>query len=276
MTSRERRFTPWLDVVAELVRQPGHEFPHRLFMKLLADTFDEKVAWNAFGPGDQYVLEILGEPPGWPGPEVRATWMAHAHEHPLLRWEVLTGCRAAMTTSRVPRDMATEQGWGMVRDYLRPYELDEQLAIPCDGAPGTMQALVLSRTGADFSDDDLEFAQHLQPLFALVARQSEVLGSAEADADGCDLDLTGRELAILTLLDHGLTANAIGHRLTISPRTVHTHLGNIYRKLGVADRLVACRVAREAGLSRPRPAGDHPLPPRLGGPRVGRPPVTRD
>jgi DNA-binding CsgD family transcriptional regulator len=247
MTSMERRFTPWLDLVAELVRQPGHDFPHRLFMRLLADTFDESVGWNEFGPANGYVLEILDSPPGWPGPELVNAWVSHAHEHPLLRWHLLTGRRTAMTTSRVPRSLVTPQGEAAIREYLLPYGLDEQLAIPCDGAAGTLRAFVLSRTGTDFTDEDLLLAQRVQSLLALLARQVDVLG-ANGVVHSCDLGLTGRERAILSLLDCGLTANAIGHRLAISPRTVHTHLRNIYRKLGVADRLLACRVAHEAGL----------------------------
>lgn len=250
MTSMERRFTPWLDVVAELVRRPGHEFPHRLFMRLLADSFDEAVGWNAFGPGNQYVFELRGAPPGFPDEELLEAWVRNVHHHPLLRWHVLTGDHSAMTLGRVPRDVFTPRSDALVREYLAPYGFDEQLAIPCNLRPGTVSAFVLARTGADFSDDDLALAQRLQSLLALLARQVDVLDEAEATR-GCDVGLTGRELAILTLLDRGLTAAAIAHRLDISPRTVHTHLGNIYRKLGVADRLLATRVAREAGLLAP-------------------------
>ncbi len=53
------------------------------------------------------------------------------------------------------------------------------------------------------------------------------------------------------LLERGRTAEAIAHDLGISPRTVHKHLENLYRKLGVGDRLRAVAVAREAGLLAP-------------------------
>ena len=54
--------------------------------------------------------------------------------------------------------------------------------------------------------------------------------------------------AILGLLAEGLLATSIASRLRLSPRTVHKHLGNIYRKLGVHDRLVAVSLARLQGL----------------------------
>ena len=60
--------------------------------------------------------------------------------------------------------------------------------------------------------------------------------------------MTERELQVLGLLAEGLLATSIASRLRLSPRTVHKHLGNIYRKLGVHDRLVAVSLARLQGL----------------------------
>ena len=48
--------------------------------------------------------------------------------------------------------------------------------------------------------------------------------------------MTERELQVLGLLAEGLLATSIASRLRLSPRTVHKHLGNIYRKLGVNKR----------------------------------------
>ena len=63
-----------------------------------------------------------------------------------------------------------------------------------------------------------------------------------------DSSMTDRELQVLGLLAEGLLATSIASRLRLSPRTVHKHLGNIYRKLGVHDRLVAVSLARLQGL----------------------------
>ncbi|QLQ17350.1 MAG: response regulator transcription factor [Micropruina sp.] len=70
--------------------------------------------------------------------------------------------------------------------------------------------------------------------------------------------MTERELEVLRLLAEGLLATSIASRLSLSPRTVHKHLGNIYRKLGVHDRLVAVSLARLHGM-----LGDE-LPPLTG------------
>ena len=60
--------------------------------------------------------------------------------------------------------------------------------------------------------------------------------------------LTGREQDVLQLLSAGLTNRDIGERLFLSPDTVKTHLGNIYRKLGVEGRTQAVVVALQKKL----------------------------
>jgi len=257
----DRRLIPWLDAVSELVRHPCGDFPHRPLMCLLGETFGEVVGWNSLGPDGELVVELHGTPAGWPGPELLREWREHVHDHPLVQWQLRTGLFAAMTLGRVPDGMVGERGRALVGEYLEPYGHEQQLAIPFVPLRRHLRAFVLSRGGSDFPDEDLALARRLQPLLALVAHQSDVLsrsGWHPADCAG----LTGRELSTLQLLDDGLTAEAIGHRLGISPRTVHKHLENVYRKLGVRDRLLASRVAHEAGLLEPvSEPGDPAAPP---------------
>ena len=77
------------------------------------------------------------------------------------------------------------------------------------------------------------------------------------------MSLTPREQEVLRLLGEGLLARTIAARLDLSPRTVHHHLGSIYDKLGVRDRLSAVLSAREQGLlsdrSRTAPGSPRPL-----------------
>jgi hypothetical protein len=49
-------------------------------------------------------------------------------------------------------------------------------------------------------------------------------------------------------LAEGLTAAAIGRRLSIAPRTVTKHLEHVYTKLGVSDRLAAVMQAYARGI----------------------------
>lgn len=60
--------------------------------------------------------------------------------------------------------------------------------------------------------------------------------------------LTNREREVLKVAAEGLTTRQIASRLRVRERTVTTHLGRIYSKLGVGTRVAAIRVATDAGL----------------------------
>ncbi len=65
------------------------------------------------------------------------------------------------------------------------------------------------------------------------------LGGAASGASSARLDsepLTGREAEIARLIGAGLTNSQIASRLVISVRTVESHINNIRRKTGAADR----------------------------------------
>lgn len=64
------------------------------------------------------------------------------------------------------------------------------------------------------------------------------------------IQLTPRELAALRLLADGHSNKEIATALTISERTVKTHLGHLFEKLGVTSRTEAVRVATRRGLVR--------------------------
>lgn len=60
--------------------------------------------------------------------------------------------------------------------------------------------------------------------------------------------LTDRESEILTLIAEGLSSKRIGEMLSISAATVNYHIGNLFTKLNVHNRMDAVRVANENGL----------------------------
>jgi DNA-binding NarL/FixJ family response regulator len=70
----------------------------------------------------------------------------------------------------------------------------------------------------------------------------------ESPVRDVDADLTERELSVLRALSRGLSNKAIGHEFWVTEQTVKFHLGNIYRKLGVANRTAAVHYAHEHGL----------------------------
>lgn len=63
--------------------------------------------------------------------------------------------------------------------------------------------------------------------------------------------LTDREVEILTLLAQGLPNKAIAEKLTLSERTVRTHVTNILSKLHLANRTQAALFALRKGIAKP-------------------------
>lgn len=63
------------------------------------------------------------------------------------------------------------------------------------------------------------------------------------DAPGADL--SAREREVLLLVADGLANKQIATRLGIAERTVKVHLGNVFRRIGVADRTSAALWARD-------------------------------
>ena len=64
------------------------------------------------------------------------------------------------------------------------------------------------------------------------------------------VQLTPRELATLRLMADGRSNKEIATALEISERTVKTHLGHLFQKLGVTSRTEAVKVASRRGLVR--------------------------
>jgi len=116
--------------------------------------------------------------------------------------------------------------------------VDAYLVKP-DGLRRIGDAIRRVRDGERVIDPSLEQAAVLElGRFARHARESsEVVGT-----------LTPREREILGLLAEGLTMQQIGRRLSISPRTVETHVAKLYRKLAVRTRVQAIARAASLGL----------------------------
>ncbi len=64
------------------------------------------------------------------------------------------------------------------------------------------------------------------------------------------VQLTPRELSTLRLMADGRSNKEIASQLGISERTVKTHLGHLFDKLGVTSRTEAAKVAARRGLVR--------------------------
>ena len=85
------------------------------------------------------------------------------------------------------------------------------------------------------------FAARALRYFADAARRGRAVSGAEGELMG----LSPRENDVLAMLADGLTDREIANALTISPRTVETHVSNILHKLGVRNRAEAAQRYRQ-------------------------------
>ncbi len=60
--------------------------------------------------------------------------------------------------------------------------------------------------------------------------------------------LTGRESEVLRLAARGMSNKQIAHQLELSPRTIQTHLANVFKRLGASSRTEAVTNALREGL----------------------------
>lgn len=89
-------------------------------------------------------------------------------------------------------------------------------------------------------------------IHTVLAGKTYLAPSAAAKlAEGVSrVQVTPRELATLRLLADGKSNKEIASNLEISERTVKSHLGHLFEKLGVTSRTEAVKVATRRGLVR--------------------------
>jgi DNA-binding NarL/FixJ family response regulator len=100
----------------------------------------------------------------------------------------------------------------------------------------------------EFVGSILRAADHQVVLAGPVAASVGRIADGIERRRDVEVRLTAREREVLVVAAEGLTAREIATRLGVRERTVTTHLGRIYGKLGVGSRLAAIRTAARSGL----------------------------
>ena len=87
------------------------------------------------------------------------------------------------------------------------------------------------------------------PMSPLVARKAIAMLAGNRNAEpnqqkaGIEYNLSEREMEILKCMVDGLDYRQIGEKVFLSPHTVRTHIGNIYKKLHVCSKVDAVKIA---------------------------------
>lgn len=249
-----RRAAGWVDVSAEVLGAPDARSAHERLTRALAEEFHAYfVVRTLFGPDGTPTARFqpAGSAPVRAWPRV----LADVDRHPLV-----AHLRHGRPTGPVTFADAVAAGHALTartRELIEAVGLTvHQLALPVPAAgPGEVFALVAEEA---FGEDEQEVARLLQPVVAGLDRHIGLLARLEqegatAHAAPAALSpsgplLTPRELLVLRGIAGGSTVRGIAARLAISPRTVHKHQENLYRKLGAVDRLSAVLEAQRAGL----------------------------
>lgn len=127
---------------------------------------------------------------------------------------------------------------------LRYCAADQVCTLPLVGGPDFVIAM-FARAGADFREVHLLRLAAIRPI---VADMVALAGLRPLPWPEQRPRLTARESEVLVLLARGHTSSRIGRILGTSPRTVEVHLGRIYGKLGVSDRLSAVLAGYDLAL----------------------------
>ncbi len=83
-------------------------------------------------------------------------------------------------------------------------------------------------------------------ISAILRGESAETITPEAPASA--VDLTQKQFAVLTLIAQGKSNKEASQILAMSPETVKSHLSEVYRRLGVANRAEAVNAARQRGI----------------------------
>lgn len=235
--------------LAELYRPSEGDFPARVVRVVTSLTNTDVCSYNVLG--EHGLLDVHVEPAGagaFPG--AFQALDRHLPEHPVLRHHRTTGTGTALRISDFLSDRQF-RSLGLYREFYRRtganYQLD--LCVPAPG--GGLIALALSRHDRDFGSDDIELMEllrpHLRQAATLTDLVSQPLPWALRGPNGAPL-LTARQASIVRLAAAGKSDRHIARSLGISTRTVHAHLQNIYRSLGVTSRTEAIARLRAVSL----------------------------
>jgi DNA-binding CsgD family transcriptional regulator len=259
-SSRERE---WLELVADVLAAPLTAFPEQRVAEQLRVTFEARgVAFNYRTPatGSGYRMWPVEEQfDGHRADIDRYSRNEASTAHPVLRFYLATSQVVPLQVHDVPDRFADRRVRGAWVERASQWGCAGNVALPMYFAPDGWRSFVLGRADP-FTRDELSLIAVVQRLLVGLDRQSAALRRVAGPADPAQLveaaGLTPRELTVLGLVAEGLTAAAVARRLALAESTVHKHLHNAYRKLGVRDRLAAVLRAQQLGVVPPAAASE--------------------
>ncbi|MBL8201968.1 MAG: response regulator transcription factor [Chromatiales bacterium] len=158
-------------------------------------------------------------------------------------------------------DLALPDGDGvdLIREYKQASPHCECMVISVFGSEARVVAAIeAGATGYLLKDEPVErvgeailsLVQGGSPMSPGIARHILNRLNPAAPSGHQPVNLTERELAVLSALARGFTYSEISAQFGLSTHTVATHIKNIYRKLEVSSRAEAVFEACQMGIIR--------------------------
>jgi DNA-binding CsgD family transcriptional regulator len=238
----------WLQAAAQIIDASDPHLARATLIEALQRQTGAGLVTHVHLVADEIDLFVTGDLP-YP-PSTHWPSAAAVRGHPINRYHEESGDHAPVLMTDV-----LNRGWqldGQSRDTMRALGITEhQLSVPVTGPGADYDGWVLV-LDEPFGRRAVTMLTELQPLIRALDRHVRHLPGATPPGSAHRPDnharLTAREQVILSLMARGGTAAGIAARLAISPRTVHKHQENLYRKLGAVDRLSAVLAAQRLGL----------------------------
>jgi DNA-binding CsgD family transcriptional regulator len=242
--------------MSDLLGSPSTTFPEQRVAEQLRHTFEARgVAFSDRWAGAmaQRMWPVDEQFNGHRADIDRYAVTESAGGHPVLRFYLSTLDATPLQVHDVPETFADRRVMGAWLERASAWGAPANMAIPTYFAPDGHRVFVLGRADP-FTRGELSLLHVLHGLLIGLDRQTAALRSVAATVDTAQATrLTVRELTVLGLVAEGLTATAAARRLAVAEGTVHKHLQNVYRKLGVRDRLGAVLRAQHLGVLRTHP-----------------------
>ena len=197
----------------------------------LRDGFNNAMSVNAGGPP----LSA----------DERAVWTACWWEYPFVRRFMATGDGTAARNSDMVTSMRSFRRTTVYGEHFEPRRARFQANLGWD-AGGVLTGMGLYRERRDFDTDEMAALEQTRQLMAAAAQYRSVLDVLEPECttgrrSTTSETLSPRQQAVLALVATGATDAQIALRLQITERTVRKHVGDIFRRLGVDNRVAAAR-----------------------------------